>query len=567
MFKANIASPLSFAFWGLTAVFFVLTVIGAINHYTPVPFWDMWDGNVSFYTRLLDGDMSAWWEQHVNHRTIFSNVLFYIDHKFFSGHNYFLIVSHFILMACLVLWFRLMLSEGASKNDDVAKLNWVILAVIAALSYCWIQADNITWAFQSQMFATNLFPAFSFYFIYKSSQHAVKTDANIGYTIASVLCGFVSAFTMMNGILALPLLLVLAILLKCNRVAIAVIFVVMIVTLKLYFTGYVSPDGQGNMVETILSQPLDILKFSFMFLGAPIFYLTGNGIIALLAGIVMAGLFSFLLYKLLTQKSIDPRVFVLMCLLAYEAATIGGIAGGRLIHGINQAFESRYMTTSLFISSLLVLMSALVFRETLTKKPKLVWAYLLIPVLLLPAQLKALDMNINRRYQTLISALALELQVKDPGQLLYLWPDMDILYILSAKARLLDQSIFGHSLYTGIREDMGREYSNSDQSSVTICNTYIPIFENVDGDDGFSRLIGSISMPGGVEIPRRLAITDKSNTVIGYAITETKIPAVRWPGTAKNTVTIFGYAVNPVDPTEITLKTEGVECGLRLHNT
>jgi hypothetical protein len=42
--------------FGLAAVtFFILAVIGTIRNYSPVPFWDMWDGYIGFYLKVHAG--------------------------------------------------------------------------------------------------------------------------------------------------------------------------------------------------------------------------------------------------------------------------------------------------------------------------------------------------------------------------------------------------------------------------------------------------------------------------------------------------------------------------------
>ncbi len=419
-------------------IFIALTAIGAINNYTPVPFWDMWDGNVLFYTRILDGDVSAWWAQHVNHRTVFSNVLFYIDHKVFGGQNYFLIISHFVLLGLLVFWFRQMfLLDGQQKKLNHIQL--AILSIIVVLLFSWIQMKNITWAFQSQMFAAHLIPAFSFYFLFKSHLNKNKPASHLTYLAATLVFGVVSAFTMMNGVLVLPLLVLFALCLRLRLVVTGVILLACIVTLKLYFTGYASPEGQGDMVQTFLSRPFDTLKFSFMLLGSPAYYMTGTGseIAALIVGIVVAGLFTCFSLKLFVSRDLNPQFSVLIFVLFYEAATVFGIASGRLIHGFDQAFVSRYMTSSLFIWAVLIFSIAITFKSSFEKKPKFLFAYLLIPALLLPYQMKALDKNINPRFQMLGAALAVELNVQDAQQINnYIWPWMDVLYIIAERAQV-----------------------------------------------------------------------------------------------------------------------------------
>ncbi|MGD4365427.1 hypothetical protein QT713_22860, partial [Xanthomonas citri pv. citri] len=42
--------------------------------FSPVPFWDMWDGGLGFYVRQMT-DVSQWWAQHNEHRIVLSRIL------------------------------------------------------------------------------------------------------------------------------------------------------------------------------------------------------------------------------------------------------------------------------------------------------------------------------------------------------------------------------------------------------------------------------------------------------------------------------------------------------------
>ncbi|RPH40830.1 MAG: hypothetical protein EHM87_21255, partial [Burkholderiales bacterium] len=61
------------------------SVIGTVRLHSPVPFWDAWDGIVDFYLRVRDGDRSAWWAQHNEHRVGISRFFFWADLRWFGG--------------------------------------------------------------------------------------------------------------------------------------------------------------------------------------------------------------------------------------------------------------------------------------------------------------------------------------------------------------------------------------------------------------------------------------------------------------------------------------------------
>jgi hypothetical protein len=105
----------------LVAPFFVLsTIYGAIRNYSPVPYWDMWDGYIGFYERVSAGDWRAWLIAHNQHRMIFSRLFFWLDLKYFRGLSQLLIPLNLVLMAllwaALVLGMRRLLKEKGYRR-------------------------------------------------------------------------------------------------------------------------------------------------------------------------------------------------------------------------------------------------------------------------------------------------------------------------------------------------------------------------------------------------------------------------------------------------------------------
>ena len=66
-------------FFVLPALFVVSTILGTVRWFSPVPFWDMWEHTVRFYTDVLDGRWSAFWDQANEHRIVISYALFWLD--------------------------------------------------------------------------------------------------------------------------------------------------------------------------------------------------------------------------------------------------------------------------------------------------------------------------------------------------------------------------------------------------------------------------------------------------------------------------------------------------------
>ena len=151
-------------FMGAAVVFLGLATIGGIRAYSPVPFWDMWDGYLNFYFTLNTGDLSAWWAQHNEHRPVLARLFFWIDLAWFHGSVWFLLVINYLLACCICLVFWLYAREASAAN-----LNFFGFFLIAWL-FSWSQEENFTWGFQSQFFLAQLLPLVGILFFTPRSQ-------------------------------------------------------------------------------------------------------------------------------------------------------------------------------------------------------------------------------------------------------------------------------------------------------------------------------------------------------------------------------------------------------------
>lgn len=153
-FTLMVSQPALAAIAALAALYALLAVVGGILTFSPVPFWDMWDGGLGFYVRQMT-DVSQWWAQHNEHRIVLSRILFFLDYRYFDSNGAVLVVINYLL-ACstfgLLAWCAL--QRDASRRRD----GRMIAAFILCCALLWTQSNNLTWAFQSQFFLANLLP-------------------------------------------------------------------------------------------------------------------------------------------------------------------------------------------------------------------------------------------------------------------------------------------------------------------------------------------------------------------------------------------------------------------------
>lgn len=507
----------------LFAVLFVLlAVIGGIRNYSPVPFWDMWDGYLDFFVRARDGNVSAWWAQHNEHRILFSRVLFFLDLELFGGSIAFLIAANFVLAAIgFFIFYSLLRQMLPGEEQKCSRL--VIAAVICTLTFSWVQNNNLTWGFQSQFIAAYLFPLGALYALGLSSSGGKHN--NLLFTLA-VLLGLASAGTMANGILALPLMVLIAVLMRMSWGRVSVLAFMTAIELYLYFSGYKSPGMHGSLTDALQSHPLELAQYVLLYLGGPVYYMTGEGsyFLAQAAGLFLIGSALFFTYKVLFASARQhPLQIVLLAFIVYVGGTAFGTAGGRVIFGTEQALSSRYMTPSLMAWSALLLLFTWYFRQQMNIPPRVVGALLLVPVLLLPAQLQALKNKDGELFDRMVAALALELGVRDERQIGHIFPDADWAAALAQKPVERNLSIFAHPQIRDAKECIGQ--SITVEPSV-ICRGSLDESSAVTGDPRFLKVRGWLFDPSSGRVPSKIWFADSRGNIMGYAITGQSRPDV-----------------------------------------
>jgi hypothetical protein len=109
---------INFIFCVISVLYIGLAVFGGIQHYSPVPHWDMWDGYLAFYAKALSGDWSVWWAQHNEHRILIARLFFWMDLAWFHGTGLFLIIINYVLVALGCLTFRLAINEKTNSKTQ-----------------------------------------------------------------------------------------------------------------------------------------------------------------------------------------------------------------------------------------------------------------------------------------------------------------------------------------------------------------------------------------------------------------------------------------------------------------
>jgi hypothetical protein len=266
-------------FLPLMGLFFVVsTVVGAIRNYSPVPFWDMWDGYIGFYQQASRGIWQVWWAPHMEHRILFSRIFFWLDIKYFHGLSLLLLPLNLALMG--LLWLVLFLGTRRLFKTNSDK-DFLILAGswLGIICFSWMQKENIIVAFQNGFFAAFLFPLLAFQCMALSK----SGPRSILWFGLALLCGLVSIGTLANGLFALPLLVLMAIILRQSKLKIS---------LSIFLALFAIIISRGE--EGAIGSPLDhlrmhfaeVLPFLLIYLGGPFRVISTDYFVAGIAGAI-----------------------------------------------------------------------------------------------------------------------------------------------------------------------------------------------------------------------------------------------------------------------------------------
>ena len=435
----------------LCALYVALAVIGIARAHTPVPLWDMWDSYIGFFLRVLDGDPAAWLAQHNEHRIVLARALFWLDLTLFGGAGWFLLLVNFLLAGALsILLVRFLRDE--IKADGAM---FVVLALtIVALSYSWIQRENLVWGFQSPFFLTLIFPLLAFRLLARSAETGSRL-----YFAGALGCGVAAAGALANGVLALPLMVALGLALRVSPFRIALIAAAAIVTAWLYFRNYATPPHHSSLVASIVSDPLGFIGFSLAYIGQPLAraFRIGEPLFAAAGGLLLCVATIGAVGNDRRNRRLPPHRAALYAFLLYVALAAAATAGGRLVFGLEAANASRYTTPALMAWLAVLVLHARSLAEMFERRPRIAASVPLGALVLLSlSQFAALKPRAEQQFERRLTALALELGVADEARVETLYPTMSDVLEIAQRASLRDLSVFGAADIEGAREMIGK---------------------------------------------------------------------------------------------------------------
>lgn len=397
--------------------------------YSNLPYWDGWS-QIEVVANGQSPFSPAWlWELHNEHRLVLPKLFLAIDLRLFQARQVFLLASIFVIQ--LLHWGLLSWSMRALGGWRGAL--WRTGAGLAAFClFCPSQRENFVWGFQvcfvlPQLFATVSFVALLLY--WAESQRPPEERPSSKFLVVSVLAALAATYSLANGTLLWPLLLVAALYLRLRMAAILSFVVTGVLSTALYFYRYVRPEDHASPIAS-LGAPVALFKYwAVYFLSAWSHRGMGDSEGIALVGLTVVA--ALLLPALSYVGAFRPFAIQLALTMAFCLGTALITAAGRVNFGIVQAFSSRYQTVALLFwccVGLLWLGCAFFAR------PQMRYGFLVLQVCLLAifvrgaviAQYPVREMRRHAFAQNAIAASLLT-GIYDPETLSESYPEMGLL--------------------------------------------------------------------------------------------------------------------------------------------
>ncbi|WP_322103460.1 hypothetical protein [Paraburkholderia sp. J41] len=337
----------------LLAVFVVVTsVYGGYHHFSSIPFGDQWDGEIGFYQKLQDGDYRAFWTQHMEHRIVFSRILFWLDIAVFRGMNVFTVVMNYVLLAAIGLVFWREYRSGVTVSYSAA----LIAGLIFGYLFLWCQYSNLLWGFQSQVFAVYLF-SFLAFGTYSRPQNGTRRLVKC--------CAFavVAALSMGNGVVAFFVMVVQGILQRRPWRESALLVLVGLVAAAIYFHHFSRPE----LPITPEAEHVRLIKVRFfaIFMGNPVYEVSQRLWVCGLLGTVFLVVNLVTVCVLFFKNRITPYRAFLIAVFGMTIISAAGATNSRWVFGLLYAVSSRYTTAMLpgYVATFLLLLDILPTRN------------------------------------------------------------------------------------------------------------------------------------------------------------------------------------------------------------
>jgi len=511
---------------GIASAYIIVTTYSALPH------WDEW----ALFDHLATGPVSLnWlWAQHNEHRILVPKIFFLVDVYLFRGTQAFLLTSIFFVQLLQVALLSFSLWTLGGMRGSAWRTG---TGLIAYCILCPTQQENLIWGFQLQFVipaAMATLAILSLLLYHRSPRQWLLPLSICAATLAT--------WSLANGMLLWPLLILAALLLPLRRSTLLVIALFAAANIGLYLYRYHRPGPPAEFPGLILAADR-ILHYVAVYFGST-FVRHSSGWIPLLAGTGGLWMAAVIIIRVLPQRGRGPLLQLQLSLLMLLCiATAFITASGRLHLGLEQATASRYQTfallfwCSLGLSILCELSKPRVPRSSASLA--LGWgsshsdprpnslnlnvfpAFLLVLMLGFATQVRLPLIDAQWRQLRLKRiSLSLLTGVHDPAALADAYPDPQAVLRAARYMREHRLSIFAGDLYSQLGQPLSNTYHVVPASE---CSGYISSTNVLPSDDDQGLRITGYAWDNHSSRPARDIVAVTNDRISGYG-TNVSIP-------------------------------------------
>ncbi len=320
------------------AAFIVVSTLcfTALSH-NAIPQGDEWDSFAVYDTILRSGDTLAHlFQRHNEHRLFFPRLILFSDYRWFGGLGLFdkaviLLVQG--LHAGLFVWLIRRSGAGAAAARALS-------AVVVVLLFSLYQSENFQWAFQVQF--VGVFACASLCcVVFARGLEAARTGRPFaGAMMAAACLAVVATFSMANGILIGPVLVVVAVMAR-GRASVILATAAVSAALILAFSFGYHLESDHESAAQMMRHLTRIVAFAAGYLGNFARFGAESQIALGAAGLIAT---AALAGRFVLRRDPDPVRLALLGIALFTIGSAALTALGRSADGLDGMTASRYST-------------------------------------------------------------------------------------------------------------------------------------------------------------------------------------------------------------------------------
>ena len=514
------------ALTGLALFIALSTAYWQVRSTFAIPYWDQWSA-VYDYFRFRCGEIgiSNLFSQSNEHRIFFPRLIMFADLALFGGLNAFNVtMSDVFQVAHLALLLRMGRTVLARSFAG-----WTACAFITAAMLTGSQYENIYWGFQSQFVMVYLFASVSL------AAAASLPPAGREATVAAaplavcVLSAFVATFSMANGLLVWPLVILVLLERRAGRLSLATVLVVASAAIAFYLHGFASV-GTHTPMTAALHRPLDAISYGLTYLGAvvapqDIRWARGLGVLLVIVLAVIAAL------RIVRREPFDRLDLFFWGIALFVLLSAAVTTLGRFEFGSIQALSPRYVTPDAILwsaTAVLALKQVRAPRALAARGLYSISAALLTAWLALVDQQLAVGRMADHEVKMRTASDAVVAGVTDPATLADLGPSAEQVERVAGLLKPRALSVFGSREAGWMGQKLKRLFTVERDPS---CLGDIDTVRDLGADGAGGAAVAGWAWEGAEgHGPAAIVFTDGSGVVVGFArgqLSRPDVPAAK----------------------------------------